>query len=74
MAHTPSFRSLLGLDDAPPSRSFRFTPADGELAVTGYSVEETERMLAAYREHQSLLMTIASGTDAVRYTPAQEAP
>ena len=74
MAHAPSFRSLLGLEDPPPSRSFRYSPADGELVVTGYSVEEVERMLVAYREHQSLLMTIASGTDAVRYTPTQEAP
>lgn len=26
MAHAPSFRSLLGLEDSPPPRSFRYSP------------------------------------------------
>ncbi len=69
MAQAPSFRSLLGLEEPAPARSFRFDPASGELAVTGYSVDEVERLLAAYRENQSLLMALASGADAVRYTP-----
>lgn len=71
----PTFRQLLGVPDT-PVRSFSFDPTDGELRVTGYTVEEVQELLAAYRNHMTLLADLTAslssrlpGDDAVRYRP-----
>ena len=48
--------------------------ADGTFKVSGYTAEETAAMLAAYRNHMTLMLDMTrSGMspDAVRYRPEE---
>lgn len=72
--------AIKGLDTpAPGTKSLHIDASSGELHVSGYSAEEVDGVLTAYRKHQEAMIQMmeeietrrASG-DAVRYRPDTE--
>lgn len=72
MSFNESVQSRFGLQEGPRQCSLRLG-TDGTFRVTGYTPDEVGEILAAFRNHQTLMSDLtqrqAVSPDAVRYRP-----